>query len=423
MLGLKELILQLFLTLLPFVCYNVYYRNKAHNYSKPFILLTTGISLFLSMTFNREAANGFIYDARYILLFFGLIFGGLRTGLLLLAGFIVYRLYLGGPGIEAAMWTILVSFPVSVLISQLYPGVKRKPLFFTFSALLISLIPTTLLYLHNPDIILESLLFFLLYVPLLNFLGLWLLLSLFHRAVVDKDLSIVYAQKEKLETIGQVAASLVHEVRNPLTAVKGFLKLISESSGNQEKVHRYIEICISEMARAEYILSEYLAVTKPSTDRRELVNMNKIMQITADVMRPYANMNNVELQLQQEEGTCRVMGNPEKIKQVLMNLIKNAIEACCGTENAVVSLALETRGNEACLYVRDNGIGMSKEQAERLGSVFYSTKTTGTGLGLAFSYQVIQELGGNVRVRSEPRQGTEFAITLPLSDFSAAQSS
>lgn len=417
--GLKEMILQLFLTLLPFLCYNVYYRNKAHNYSPAFILLTTGISLFLSMTFNKVAVNGFIYDARYILMFFGLLFGGLRIGFVLLAGFMVYRLYLGGPGVEIAMGTILVSFPVSILLSHLYRRVKRRPLFFVVSALLISLIPTVMLYLYNPDILQESLLFYLLYVPFLNFIGIWLLLSLFQRAVIDKNLSIIYAQKEKLETIGQVAASLVHEVRNPLTAVKGFLKLISETSGNQEKVHRYIEICVSEMERAEYILSEYLAITKPSTDRREQVNLNAILQITVDVMRPYANMNNVELQLQHEDGVCRVMGNPEKIKQVLMNLIKNAIEACYDTENAVVSLTLEPLDNEALLYVRDNGIGMSREQAERLGSVFYSTKTTGTGLGLAFSYQVIEELGGSVQVRSEPRQGTEFAITLPLCEPSA----
>lgn len=411
--GIKEMILQWFLALLPFICYNVYYRNKAHNYSTPFILLTTAISLCLSMTFNREAENGFFYDARYILMFFGLLFGGLRTGFVLLAMFIVYRLYLGGPGVEIAMWSVLVSFPVSVLLARLYRSVKRRQWFFILSAALLSMIPAFMLYLYNLSMLMDNLLFHLLYVPLLNFIGVWLLSSLFQRAVLEKDMWMVYAQKEKLEMIGQVAASLVHEVRNPLTAVKGFLKLISESSGNQERLHRYIGICVSEMERAEYILSEYLAITKPVTNRREQVNLNEILQITVDVMHPYANMNNVELQLQQEEVNCSVMGNPEQIKQVLMNLIKNAIEACNDREDAVVSLALKGDASEALLYVRDNGIGMSKEQAERLGSAFYSTKTGGTGLGLAFSYQVIHEMGGSMQVASELRRGTEFVIRLP----------
>lgn len=411
--GIKEMILQWFLALLPFICYNVYYRNKAHNYSTPFILLTTAISLCLSMTFNREAENGFFYDARYILMFFGLLFGGLRTGFVLLAMFIVYRLYLGGPGVEIAMWSVLVSFPVSALLARLYRSVKRRQWFFILSAALLSMIPAFMLYLYNWSMLMDNLLFHLLYVPLLNFVGIWLLSSLFQRAVLEKDMWMVYAQKEKLEMIGQVAASLVHEVRNPLTAVKGFLKLISESSGNQERLHRYIGICVSEMERAEYILSEYLAITKPVTNRREQVNLNEILQITVDVMHPYANMNNVELQLQQEEVNCSVMGNPEQIKQVLMNLIKNAIEACNDREDAVVSLALKGDASETLLYVRDNGIGMSKEQAERLGSAFYSTKTGGTGLGLAFSYQVIQEMGGSMQVASELRRGTEFVIRLP----------
>lgn len=414
MAGLKEMILQLFFALLPFLCYNVYYRDKPRNYSASFITFTTGISLFLSMTFNREAMNGFFYDARYILMFFGLLFGGLQTGFVLLAEFFIYRLYQGGEGVRTAMWTIMVSFPISVLLSQLYRKVEQRQLFFFFSAGLISVIPTLLLYLTSPQALWSNPLFHLLYVPILNFAGVSMLFSLFQRAVNDKNLSIVYAQKEKLETIGQVAASLVHEVRNPLTAVKGFLTLIRKSSDNQEKVHRYIDICVSEMERAEYILSEYLSITKPSANRREQVHLNSILQITTDVMLPYATMNNVELELRNDGAPLKVIGNPEKIKQVLMNLIKNAIEACYDTKNALVTISLEAKDDDALLSVRDNGIGMSKEQAERLGSVFYSTKTTGTGLGLAFSYQAVQELGGSIKVLSELRKGTEFVIRLPL---------
>lgn len=417
----KEIILQLFFALMPFLMFNVYYRDSPRNYSRKFIIITTAICLFFSMTFGASAVTGYYYDIRYVFLFFGLIFGGLPAGLILLLEFVLYRLYLGGDGMGIAMVIMLIIFPLSLALRRMYLAARQKVPVVLLAGFIFFFVPLLFVYLYNPDPIENNLLFHIFVVPVQNFIGNWLLISLFQKAVKDKELFIEYAQNEKVLVISQVAASLVHEVRNPLTAVKGFLKLIRESSLERDKVNRYIDICVSEMERTEYILSEYLSISKPLTDHQESTDLSNLLKITVEVMRPYANMNNVALEGQIPEGRIWILANPEKIKQILMNMIKNAIEACYDSTEGRVTLELGAVGGEAVLTIEDNGIGMTKDQIEKLGSVFFSTKARGTGLGLTFSYQAIQAIGGTVSLKSVHRGGTRFTITLPLHERAEAK--
>jgi two-component system sporulation sensor kinase B len=406
--------LQLFFTLMPFVTYNIYYRDKLQNYDQKFISIISVICLFLSMTFATSIVSGFFYDSRHVILFFGLVFGGLQTGVLLLLEFLIYRFYLGGDGMTASMITMAIVFPLAVLLSKIYRHTHRKTLVTLTAGCIMSLIPLATVYLRHPDDVTAHLWFHILAIPVLNALGIWLLIGLFQRAVSNKELFIRYAQSEKIETISHVAASLVHEVRNPLTAVKGFLTLIRENPMNPEKIERYIDICTEEIRRTESILSEYLSLSKPVKEAREIVDLNASLQMILGVMKPYANMHNVQIAADSTPGPVLILANKDKIKQILVNFIKNAIEACANVPDGEVNLQLDVVAGKAVLTVRDNGIGMSKEQINRLGSIYFSTKSKGTGLGLTFSYQVIHELGGSVAVHSVPHIGTQFTITLPI---------
>ncbi|MEF2967699.1 HAMP domain-containing sensor histidine kinase [Paenibacillus sp. M1] len=417
MAALKEIVLQLFFALMPFLLFNVLYRDKPQNYSRKFVLISGMASLFLSMTFSASAVSGYLYDTRNVILFFGLLFGGLEQGFILFLLMVLYRLYLGGDGTGGALLTMVILFPVSLLLCKLYRRSVRKLPVILAAGLLFSVITLLVVYLFTPRILDMNPMFHLVVIPVQNIIGCWLLISLFQKAAMDKELFIAYGQKEKTETISQVAASLVHEVRNPLTAVKGFLKLIRESGLERDKVQRYIDICESEMERAERILSEYLAVSKPPNDRQEPVgpiDLSLQLRISLEVMRPYANMNNVGLEGQMPDEPVSILANPERIKQVFINLIKNAIEACSGVPGGHVTLELRVEQDKAVLTIEDNGIGMTKEQAGRLGSAFYSTKTGGTGLGLAFCYQTLQAMGGTIALKSAYREGTRFTIHLPL---------
>ncbi|MFD2370584.1 ATP-binding protein [Brevibacillus sp. GCM10020057] len=410
---LKDVILQLFFVLIPFVFFNIYYRDKMRNYSRAFILVTSSISLFLGMTFAASVKEGVIFDVRYVIMFFGLVHGGIRTGLILLGEFAVYRLYLGGEGTLVALINSICSFSVSLLMYKTYKLTHRKSLFVLMTGFIFSINALALTYAYFPLYFVKNLTYHLVVITTQNSLGIWILMSLFSKAISDKELFIRHAQNEKIETMSHVAASLAHEVRNPLTAVKGFLRLMQENPTDLAKSQQYMNICMDEIQRTEMILSEYLAISKPLTIRHESVDVVELLKVMREVMSPFAILHNVELEVRTPELSVNIMANPDEIKQVLVNFIKNAIEACANVRKGRVHLALSVEEGKAVLVIKDNGVGMDEGQIKRLGSIYFSTKSSGTGLGLTYSYHVIHTLGGTVSVNSKPNVGTKFSITFP----------
>ncbi|MBW5447543.1 GHKL domain-containing protein [Cohnella sp. CFH 77786] len=412
----NDVLLQLLFALMPFVLFNIYYRDRAVTYSKRFINLTCTVCLLLSMTFPSSVQDGFIFDIRYVIMFFGMVFGGMATGLILLAEFLVYRILLGGDGLLPALVIVAITYPASVLLSILYCRSDHRKWISFAAGIVFSAIPMGVLLVLERPYMLKHLSYHLLIIPVQNCLGIWLLLTLFHKAISDKELYLNYLQNEKVETIGHVAASLAHEVRNPLTAVMGFLKLIRDGSVPKEKIRYFIDISLDEIKRTEAILSEYLSVSKPALQSRERIELGLQLDSVIDIMTPYANMNNVTIERLQAETEIRIAANPNEIKQLLINFIKNGIEACANVSKGKVSIHLDRDNHHARIAIHDNGVGMSQGQLKRLGTIYFSTKNNGTGLGLTVSYQLIRSMNGTVSVRSEPGEGTKFVISLPVSD-------
>ncbi|MDH4616174.1 sensor histidine kinase [Brevibacillus sp. AY1] len=410
----KEITLQLFFALIPFVMYNIYYRDKMRSYSSLFILITSSISLLLAMTFASSAVEGLIFDIRYVIMFFGLVYGGIQTGLILLVEFVIYRLYLGGDGKWVALLILVVSFSLSLVFAKKYRTSQNKTSIILVAGIVFSALPMLMTYLFLHSFFVQNIPYHAITIPLKNCIGIWLLMTLFSKAVEDKEMFIRHAQNEKITTMSHVAASLVHEVRNPLTAVKGFLKLIKEAPDDLPKVEQYITICLDEVKRTEAILSDYLSISKPLSERHERIDLSAQITTIHDVMFPFATMNNVELEVQAPQTPVLIMANPDEIKQVLVNFIKNAVEACSHSAQGKVTLLLKTEESQAILEIKDNGIGMSEKEMSRLGSIYFSTKSSGTGLGLTYSYNAIHVMGGKVAVNSIPRIGTTFTISFPM---------
>ncbi|MFC8685627.1 ATP-binding protein [Brevibacillus porteri] len=410
---LKEVILQWFFAIIPFVFFNIYYRDKMRNYSRSFIVITSSACMFLAMTFAPSVMNGMFFDIRHVIILFGLVYGGIEIALLLLIEALVYRYYLGGEGTWVAMLILTVNFVLSLFLYRHYKASYRKTLYLFMTSAIFSTVALGTTYYFFPTYVTQHLVYYTIVIPIQNFFGLWLLMSLFSKCVSDKELFIRHAQNEKIQTMSHVAASLAHEVRNPLTAVKGFLKLIQECPENLVKVDQYIRISLDEIQRTEAILTEYLAISKPLKERHEIINVSEHLHAIREVMLPFANMHNVELTLQDFERPVTIKANPDEFKQVLVNFIKNAIEACSDISDGKVSLDLLIERNKALLVIKDNGVGMDAGQISRLGMIYFSTKTTGTGLGLTYSYHVIHAIGGTVNVSSKPRVGTKFTIMLP----------
>ncbi|MDT8861699.1 PAS domain S-box protein [Alkalihalobacillus sp. MEB130] len=224
-----------------------------------------------------------------------------------------------------------------------------------------------------------------------------------------KKVDDLIRKSDKLAVVAQLAAGVAHEIRNPLTTVKGFLQLFQKE---QKYNPFYLNLVMEELDRVESIIYEYLTLAKPNFDNQfkklEIVNlMNQILTLT----KTQSNMNNVTLEFEYEE-VPMITGLEKQLKQVFINLIRNSIEAM--NENGTITIrVLNHPDQQICIQVEDNGCGISKERIERLGEPFYSTKEKGTGLGLMVCYKIIEHHNGVFNIYSEEGIGTKIEIILP----------
>ncbi len=219
---------------------------------------------------------------------------------------------------------------------------------------------------------------------------------------------------EKLSIVGQLAAGVAHEIRNPLTSLKGFLQLLTDRDPNSE--HRpFYDIMLDEIDRIHFISGELLFLAKPQAKKFEKVNLKDLSEQVLRLFQTEANLHNIQFEFKSSlnnEKAAFFEGDPNQIKQVLVNTIKNGIEAM--SDGGVINVSLEEKCAQALqLTIEDHGKGISKDRLEKLGEPFYTTKEKGTGLGLMVSYRIIEAHKGTIEVTSEVGKGTSVAIYLP----------
>lgn len=218
---------------------------------------------------------------------------------------------------------------------------------------------------------------------------------------------------EKLKTVSILAASISHEVRNPLTVTRGFIQLLREPDLTDEVKNKYIETALEALDKAESTITEYLTFAKPSLENVKILNLHKELIHIGSFVESYAAMNNVEIKMNIKEDIY-IAGEDKKLHQCLINIIKNGIEAM--PTGGQLRIDLERVGSNAIVTVTDTGIGMDKEELERLGNPFFTTKDMGTGLGTMVVYSIVKDIGGKIKVDSEVGKGTRFTISFPAEE-------
>jgi len=233
--------------------------------------------------------------------------------------------------------------------------------------------------------------------------------------IISRDISErkkseeILLQSEKLSIVGELAAGVAHEIRNPLTTIKGFVQLYKADY----KSFEYNDLILSELERIETITSELLTLGKPQAVQLNRTNIRELIENTLELLSPQAHMNNIQFKLESEEMPFIINGERNQLKQVFLNVLKNAIEAMPRGGDIQINLC-KGRGNECIVSFLDQGCGIPEELLPRLGEPFYSLKEKGTGLGIMICNKILKQHNGSITYQSKTQQGTLVEIKLPL---------
>ncbi len=218
-------------------------------------------------------------------------------------------------------------------------------------------------------------------------------------------------EAQKLELVGTLAASTAHEIRNPLTGVKGLIQLLSEKYTSPED-HYYFDVIHKELDRINEIVSEFLILGKPTVQKLEVVNL----AVTIDELRPIivsdGHLHNVECVWHLPSEPVNVECVKDQMKQVILNITKNAFESI--ESRGTLEMTLKKQKAACEIKIADNGKGISKDELKKIFQPFYTSKKTGTGLGLVVCKRIVHSFGGTIQVDSEENAGTTITIQLPL---------
>lgn len=218
-------------------------------------------------------------------------------------------------------------------------------------------------------------------------------------------------QKEKLAAIGQLAAGIAHEIRNPLAGISGSVQLLSTETNDPDQM-KLMKIIIKEIDRLNNLITEFLEYAKPEKKPDQSVDTAQVLdEVIQNVKHHSALAGRVQWQLQ--FSTFKIMGFSEKLKQAFLNIVINAIQALENQENPRIKIFNSQENGFVTVSIQDNGAGMKPETLKRLFEPFHTTKIKGTGLGLAVTHKILEAHSAQVEVKSEVGVGTEFIIKFP----------
>ncbi|WP_400245657.1 ATP-binding protein [Niallia sp. JL1B1071] len=409
----KDFLLQLSLMVVPIFINFTFVLEKVKSHKNRNILMSIlwGISILFCMSFPVSLGQNVRLDLRIVPLILGSLYGGFWSSIFLSALIIAYRLYSGfGIGFYNTVLVLLLSIPV-ILIFQKYfaRSEKRKRvkiavglcLYYCFIGFIIFII------LRGFSIDYTKVQIFQL---IFGAIATWFFIVLYETIIEINQIRTELQNAEKLKVISELTSVFAHEIRNPMQVARGFLQLLNDPDLPKGK-KEYIQISLEELDRANEIINDFLAFGKPVNNISERIDVGYQLHRVVKIIQGYSLNHNVQIKTEiLEDGW--IHANAQKLNQSLINIVKNAIESMPNGGMVWIS-STSTDDGFIRISIKDQGIGMTKEQMDRLGYPFYSLKESGTGLGMMVSYQIIRSFKGKIQVKSEKDIGTEFIIFLP----------
>jgi len=231
-----------------------------------------------------------------------------------------------------------------------------------------------------------------------------LLIQLLSFTIIVYLIYKIIKDKYKIDNNTDNIFSLTHEVKNPLCVCKGYLNMI-----NKNNLDKYLPIIKSEMNRSITIMDEFLDLKRIKLNK-DLMDFTLLLDDIKETTKLVLKTNKVNLELNNSKDEVIIDGDYDKLKQVLINIIKNSYEAECNN----IKINLKTSKDFLKVKIIDNGKGISKEDIKKIGTPFYTTKVTGTGMGVSLSKEIIKVHDGEIKYNSTINKGTEVTIILPI---------
>jgi PAS domain S-box-containing protein len=220
----------------------------------------------------------------------------------------------------------------------------------------------------------------------------------------------VLHRQDKLAAVGQLAAGVAHEIRNPLTSMKGYAEFLQLDERDPERLE-FLNIILDEIERVNTIVEDFMVLAKPKVVELEEKNVVPVIKNVVAFLEFEARKKNVHLSFDCSQDIIQIECDENRLKQVFLNFIKNGIEAMPNGGDLYVKTIIHD--NNVQISIQDTGVGIPKDKLKNLGEPFYTTKKNGNGLGLMVSFKIIESHNGKVFVESEPNKGTTFNILLP----------
>ncbi|ANS76545.1 hypothetical protein AWM70_19815 [Paenibacillus yonginensis] len=409
----EALLLNFLFLLVPVVIYLLFFENRPHSFNRWLLVLLSAITMSLCMILPIRLETGFTFDLRYIPFILVALFGGYANVLPLYAILNISRFYVGGEG-------VLPSFLFSTFVLLLVPLFSKR--FILLSPRKRILAASTASFLMMACYLI-SLIFVIghtdrqFWILTLNALATYSIMTAIIMILIERILANIQKrdrmiQTEHLNVVSELAASVSHEIRNPLTVTSGFLQLLNQSNNLSTREKEFIDLSLQELQRAEQIVSDFLSFAKPQSANMVYSNMQEELEYTRNIILPYASINEVEVQFR-FNNKLKTSYDRNQVQQCLINLYKNAIEAMKSKGGGVLSIDISDKKQNIMISIHDTGVGMTKEEISRLGKPYYSTKSEGTGLGMLMVYSTVHKLKGSIEVQSEKGHGTTFLLTIP----------
>lgn len=378
-------------------------------YQKIHIALISSILIFLSIFLSIPIHDNFVYDLRYIPFLLGSLYGGKRVTVGLAILLVLVRIPIGGHGVWLTIFLVVIS---AFFLIWIIPKFSQKSMNWRLSfTTILSFIYTIIAFLIPSFIYgFNNTIDFLVY-------SLVLTSSTFFVTCLTEILRTTYILQlkaikyEKMEIVSHLAASIGHEVRNPLTSVKGFLQLILEHQHIPDNCRTYASLALDESVRASEIINDYLTFAKPHPEIVVTLDLQNEIWKCKEIISPLATKNGVRINVLFFHSN-QIEGDPNKFRQVLLNICKNAIEAM--PKGGTLSIVTSRNEDNTLIHVTDTGHGMNSEHLARLGEPYFSLKEQkGTGLGMMVVFRIVEGMGGTIKVSSEESVGTSITLSFP----------